>query len=358
MPDAASSGIAETSFDPAVIPAAHHLDVWRKASECAAHVDSLESRWQFLGLTSNWYTNGLVFSHTHCSATRYQRSSQHIRQGDSDCIVLKLQLSGTQKGLFGDFDHFDCQPGSLVLQDWSMPYTAVTSAYEVRSVSIPRYLLRGSHLMHRRSPVIVWNADSPQARLLAPALGGAFASLQEDNREALNTYSAGIIGLLDGMLIGDRTLLQKKYHERDRFENMRQFLARNLANPALGADQLCQHFHCSRATVYRLFQQEGGVAAFILRQRLQRCMQELTRVGTLQKGLLDVLAQSWGFTSRQNLTRHFKTHYGMTPQQAADALRRSRQAQTTHGDASYWSDARRVTQWFSGREQKLDRQIS
>lgn len=339
--------VAETCFDPAQIPESLHLDVWRQASTAGAKVDSLDPHWRFLGKTRNWYTEGLVFSHTQCSATRYQRTSQHTRHGDTDCIVLKLQLTGAQQGQFGDFDHFTSPTGSLVLQDWALPYTIVTTPYEVFSVAISRHLLRGSHLLYRRNPVITWAADSPQARLLAPTLRHAFENLENASQEEADTYAAGITGLLDGLLTGDRGLLQQKYHERDRFESMRRYLVQNLADPKLAVDHLCRHFHCSRATVYRLFQQEGGVASFILRQRLQRCMQELGRMGTAHRGFFDALAQSWGFSSRASFARQFKAHYGISPQQAMEASRISgRQGQLEPG-AIYWRDAHRVSQWLT-----------
>tara|TARA_R100000900_G_scaffold13099_1_gene11401 strand:+ start:195015 stop:196157 length:1143 start_codon:yes stop_codon:yes gene_type:complete len=344
--DSSGLPVAKTCFDPANIPEALHLDVWRQASRCGAQVDSLQRDWRFRGRTSNWYTDGVVFSHTLCDATHYQRTPRHIRRGDSDCLVLKLQLAGHQQGIFGDFDHFSSPPGTLVLQDWAIPYNITTTPYEVMAVSIPRYLLRGSHLMYRRNPVITWQPDSPQARLLVPILTQTLKSLATASAGEADAYAAGITGLLDGLLLGDRELLQSKYRERDRLEDMRQYLSRHLSDPDLGADHLCRQFHCSRATVYRLFQREGGIATFILRQRLQRCMQEISRMGVVQKGFLEALAHTWGFSSRANLARHFKAYYGITPQQAVEAARSHQNEGQREMNAPYWRDAYRVSRWL------------
>jgi AraC-like DNA-binding protein len=200
--------------------------------------------------------------------------------------------------------------------------------------------------MYRRNPVITWQPDSPQARLLVPILTQTLKSLATASAGEADAYAAGITGLLDGLLLGDRELLQSKYRERDRLEDMRQYLSRHLSDPDLGADHLCRQFHCSRATVYRLFQREGGIATFILRQRLQRCMQEISRMGVVQKGFLEALAHTWGFSSRANLARHFKAYYGITPQQAVEAARSHQNEGQREMNAPYWRDAHRVSRWL------------
>jgi len=51
----------------------------------------------------------------------------------------------------------------------------------------------------------------------------------------------------------------------------------------LGVATLEEAFHCSRASIYRQFEDEGGVAAFVRWERLQRCYVELASSTGLER---------------------------------------------------------------------------
>ena len=75
---------------------------------------------------------------------------------------------------------------------------------------------------------------------------------------------------------------------------------------------LVEKFNCSRATLYRMFQTQGGVAHYINRLRLQRCYKHLVS-GNVKRSQITQIAQYWGFSNRQQFTRQFKQYFGILP---------------------------------------------
>lgn len=94
--------------------------------------------------------------------------------------------------------------------------------------------------------------------------------------------------------------------------DMRDFIEANLGRADLGPDDLVAAFNVSRATLYRLFEPTGGVAAFILDLRLRRALQALTgpQAAPLR---LKQLAHDLGFAHPTTFTRAFKNRFGMPP---------------------------------------------
>lgn len=90
------------------------------------------------------------------------------------------------------------------------------------------------------------------------------------------------------------------------------FIEEALGQSALGPGLLLAEFNLSRATLYRLFEPVGGVAAFILDRRLRRAVQVLTASHT-DKPRIKQLAIELGFAHPSAFTRAFKKKFGMSP---------------------------------------------
>ena len=93
---------------------------------------------------------------------------------------------------------------------------------------------------------------------------------------------------------------------------IKDFIAANLRNRQLSIDMLVKKFNCSRAMLYRMFQTQGGVARYINRLRLQRCYKQLVS-SNVERSQITKIAQYWGFSNRQQFTRQFKQHFGISP---------------------------------------------
>lgn len=94
--------------------------------------------------------------------------------------------------------------------------------------------------------------------------------------------------------------------------DMTDFIEGQLARTDLGPDDLARAFGMSRATMYRLFEPLGGVAAYILDRRLNRALQSITAPHPVHPRLKQ-LAHAVGFAHPTSFSRAFKKRFGMAP---------------------------------------------
>lgn len=99
---------------------------------------------------------------------------------------------------------------------------------------------------------------------------------------------------------------------RARLDSLKRFIERHIDSPALSVDLICARSGWSRATVYRLFHAEGGLARYIRQRRLQWAFGQLTRPSSPHPRVLD-LAVDCQFASEASFCRAFHRLFGMPP---------------------------------------------
>jgi AraC-like DNA-binding protein len=85
---------------------------------------------------------------------------------------------------------------------------------------------------------------------------------------------------------------------------------KHLLEPGLSQDVLSVTFGISRASLYRLFQSLGGVAAYIQERKLHRLRAELAKAGPHHLG---DLTWKYGFSSQGQMSRAFRAQFGHAP---------------------------------------------
>jgi AraC-like DNA-binding protein len=95
------------------------------------------------------------------------------------------------------------------------------------------------------------------------------------------------------------------------FGRVRRYVRANLRNASLSPDSVLNALQVPRPTLYRLFQHEGGLGAYIRHLRLRHAADELTRCLHLT---VTEIAYGLGFKSSPDFTRAFRRAYGMAPQ--------------------------------------------
>ena len=86
----------------------------------------------------------------------------------------------------------------------------------------------------------------------------------------------------------------------------------NLTDPDLSAVYLMDTFGVSRASLYRMFQADGGLKTFITRRRLFRAALDIAEDPT-KRGKIVVSAQRWGFDSPSHFNRLVHKTFGTSP---------------------------------------------
>jgi len=119
---------------------------------------------------------------------------------------------------------------------------------------------------------------------------------------------------------------------RAQLDPLKCLVEQNLDSPVLSAEFICARSGWSRATVYRLFKAEGGLARYIRRCHLQRAYQELLS-GRPHRRLID-LAVAHQFASEATFSRAFRRAFGVPPGRARELAAGARGAGVTRAGAA------------------------
>jgi AraC-like DNA-binding protein len=100
-------------------------------------------------------------------------------------------------------------------------------------------------------------------------------------------------------------------------DSLKRLVEQHLDSPALSAEFVCARSGWSRATVYRLFEVEGGLARYIRKRHLLHALCELTSGQPSHLRILD-LAFAHQFASEASFNRAFRRAFGIPPGRVRD----------------------------------------
>lgn len=317
--------------DPGNGPAAY--DVWHNVCRPVFEVRPRESAANFTSAFKFCDIGGLIFNETQYSAVTFHRTARHVRRSDENHFALHLLLRGRETGWAGTHGEHSVAmaPDRIVLHDWGQPFVSMAEATHQISAAIPRECIANRDLFYRKNPVVSWALSSAPGSLLAHALVGIWRGLPALNATDAPAVAQGFLGLLNGLLAQPGGLPS----EHATGELMKSWLRRHARLPGCNPDWLAREFPHSRASIYRLFQDVGGVEAYIREQRLTGSYIALA-AGKPRDQTIAQFARSWGYADPGHFHRAFKKRFGLTPgdlaaMSAAPATRGSQLAANVPG---------------------------
>lgn len=96
------------------------------------------------------------------------------------------------------------------------------------------------------------------------------------------------------------------------YGQVRRHVEANLHDPGLSPDSALASLHLSRASVYRLFEHEGGLAAYIRNRRLRMGADKLVRFPHMD---VQDIAFGLGFNNATSFTRAFRRAFDIAPRE-------------------------------------------
>ncbi|MGJ4859648.1 helix-turn-helix domain-containing protein [Labrys sp. La1] len=96
------------------------------------------------------------------------------------------------------------------------------------------------------------------------------------------------------------------------FRRARAYIQQHLNDIDLGPERLMSQLRISRSNLYRAFEELGGVAAYIQRQRLLSAHADLVASPEMQ---VQAIAYRYGFSSASDFARAFRREFGHSPRQ-------------------------------------------
>lgn len=259
-----------------------------------------------------------LFFDTKLSRQKFIRDADWLRRNDdSDHVGLQLFLRGQNQVDHGDLS-FLIEPGDINIVNLGYEVDASCTDAEVLSVILPRHTV-AEHLPNLHDARgLQFRAGSTAARLLTDFMHSLRRTFPVAPASDAAMLSHSMIGMLRVLFADGDPLSAEAQHGA--LTALQRHIDLNLGDPTLGIDSLCATYRMSRSTLYRLFQGQGGVRAYILRRRLMASFKALTTPGQMRRGIFD-LALDYGFSSPSHFATRFRGQFGMTPSEVREAAR-------------------------------------
>lgn len=264
------------------------------------------------------------------SAARFDRTPKHVARGGFDHYQVAMYLEGDTEFTAGR-RVARLRPGDIVVIDVSQPnVTAMAAgrsgAVHVMSLVLPRPLLAPLLGAPDSVSASLLSRESSTGRLL----GERLLSLRRDGAQLKASDAAAAVHGVAGLVaeaVGPARQAELAVAHASRqalLAAIKSYIERNLMSEAVNELALCRRFRLSRATLYRLFGPEGGLAHYVQERHLHRAFMRLISPASPQMRLID-LAVDHHFSSDNTFIRAFRRHFGLTPGEARElAIGRAR----------------------------------
>lgn len=244
-----------------------------------------------------------------CSATR---GHAEMLADESDFLALQLVLDGYEQIRFAG-EEVELERGDIFVWDSTKPmdFRVVQRLHKI-SVLLPlarfrNWLPTSWHSINR-----LIRPQSDGGRLLAQYL----ATLSPRRMVGGFNNCDALIETTIGLLVNSQQITVSRPPESQRemhLEHVYRYIAQHLTDPNLTPAKVAEASRISLRYLHWLFAGIGtSVGQYIIRERLQRCRQELASPATNRRKVADI-ALSAGFNDVTHFSRRFKQEFGTSP---------------------------------------------
>lgn len=263
---------------------------------------------------TTWKIRDVIVSDVVNPAQQLERTGRMIARQGLDHVLLQFQERGTSLVRTSDRRSV-VEPRQLVVFDLARPVSVEASAGGSVTVLVPRRLMPGGGGLVAGLHGKAFDYESDPAKLLFHTY---LRSLVETGDRLLPHHLSGVSQAASQLCAACFNAEEPLQTASDAGVNIaiRQYIHQELASKDLGIETIITHFGVSRATLYRLFQEDGGVIKYIRDRRLAKAMSLLTDRGDFGRPRVSAVAYATGFTDEKTFSRAFKRRYGFVPREA------------------------------------------
>ncbi|MEM6438757.1 MAG: helix-turn-helix transcriptional regulator [Pseudomonadota bacterium] len=293
-----------------------------------------------------WEFDGLAVYDTEFSPLRFERLDKRFNPYDHEYLLLQIYGQGDSRVTIGD-EVVRHDRWTIFLFDMSRRYSNTANAVKTRGVLIPHAMV--GYDPSRHPPAISLAPKSPQGRVLLETfwtLPDRLPSLvQGDTERAV----AELADLVRALMLDPLGLTESRAVRRARRAAMETFIALRLHDPDLRPETLCRAFGVSRASLYRLFEETGGVAGHLRDRRLEAARWELSRAES-SRGVIRGVAERWGFVDPADFHHAFKRRFDAKPSEAVGLNPAAATEPVSKSPGAFLRDWARKTRATAGRD--------
>jgi AraC-like DNA-binding protein len=326
---APARGVPHTRFDTGVAAAQSSTGQILAWGDRIGHVmdlnltNDLVAR-PFTATIDRYLVEDMSFTDCRCDAVTLHRSIARISTDAMRHYVFQVFIGGNAGVVEGQKHNPQPRHGGILLTDLGQPARMVRGASHALSLFVPRELMESLFPEAEAAHGRIVESDTPMTRLAVervtalsrglPLMTAERAAVaMHETVQLLVTAFRKAIGLEDDARSTARHALLAR---------ARRLIDLASDQPDLTTAGLIEAMNISRPTLYRLFEHEGGVQAYIRKCRLRAAATELVRFPNVP---IVEIAYGLGFSSASDFTRAFRRAYGMSPSdlraQAADPQR-------------------------------------
>lgn len=335
------------TFNIGVLQARTELfEAWREAHlatfDVAAQADQIET---FHGSLQIWTTRRFILSKGACTSIGLLRSRDLPAGMLLDHLGIRLIVEGDVKGDMGT-RKIVAGAGDIVCFDLEQAMLLETSIDGVTSdltLWIPRARLQSIIADETLLHGLVLNCTSPAGAMLGATLRTYAIHAENMSEYEMDQAAEGLVELAARLLASSLRANSQAAEQTVSFVTIRRFIDRHLQSRELGVDMIAKTFGLSRASLYRVFEPTGGIAAYIRKKRLDRAYQEIAAAGFANRRIGPV-AYRCGFKSVAAFNRAFLEAYGINPTQARSAASQTVMRSSVYPSSG--SDAGILAKWL------------
>lgn len=256
-----------------------------------------------------WSAGTAIFGAQSVCASVYDHTQDHVAES-GHLVCVHRYLEGTGSGLHDDLP-FSTPPYTVGIRDYSRPYKGVQTPGFSQAVYLLPSAIHFDSGQHRGT--LAYAPSSTMGRVLNAEFDYFFDRLNAGAQTISRARYSRMIGCFTVAVNGAYANEDVRVQAREALGDLiSAFIEENLHLPTLTTKQILAEFGVSRASLYRIFEREGGVRNYISMRRLFRAVGELATKPTV-RGEISKVAEHWGFSSNANFHRSVKTVFGVKP---------------------------------------------
>lgn len=297
-------------FTNASLPVEDRFDAWREYMISVADIEPLNSgRSSGLFSVEAWNLGQVVFVRELNPGARFFRTPKKVRASAEDHYYLYLLREGrnathSYRGKAPEKKSRGIH-NVAALHSMADVTRGVMEDMDCLIVFLPRDLFgRATSIMDRHTNE---NLLGPTGQLISDyvnLIAGQLPSLTTQIGAGVSRSLVELVKANFSRNDGDNQGIDPDIFHTVVKSRIRAYIHHHLHDKSLSVHGICRAMAISRASLYRLFEEEGGIMNYILRRRMDAVLKELQR--SYQEKSLPELAEAFGFRDPVELTRNFR----------------------------------------------------
>ncbi|MEM7330056.1 MAG: AraC family transcriptional regulator [Pseudomonadota bacterium] len=297
-----------------------------------------------------WVASDCMLTQRALDGNSHIHEAKHVRESGNIVFVSRF-LSGHSMGRTGDTP-YAIYPGSIAIRDYSRPFDGIQAVGVAQGIFFQHETLGFDPAKH--PSLSVFHAGTAIARSLHSEFDSIFSWLATGARDIDESRLTRIKSCVKTALNGKLAKADVRSIAR---ESLKQAICidieQNLTDHQYALKTILTRFGVSRATLFRMFEADGGVRNYISNRRLYRAVLQISK-SPMTRGTITQAARKWGFSSDANFNRSVRRVYGASPNSLFEMPIQT--ISVPKGSRSLWREQRwRLMQ--SGQDEFSERQF-